>query len=328
MTRLLILCLLLNGWYLWVTAQTLQLSTHKHNTQYWEGEGINLEFMVKNTSSTTQKVIAPTLGVNVWAKLTSLETKNVVEFKDIITPTYNTQSIRKMVMSNVDKYGLVLVPYKSVSVWLEVHRLLGEIHEGLKNIPQSARNPYAYKLKPGRYELEIQYFVTNTVNPLILKESFEVKPPPATLLVPYQQYVNTLKNTLSLPETEKNYAALTRYLDTYPDSPYADNIFSLLIDRGNVQELMISNQNYMRYYYERIQYGRDLALCNRLVNFQIFYAATSMAKKESGFSEDAFYTRCALLMKQYYELEYLKNFVQSGKQRGIKLFAELAEKMQ
>ncbi|MCS7077000.1 MAG: hypothetical protein NZ455_09845 [Bacteroidia bacterium] len=304
----------------------MQLFFQKHPTVYYQGESINFEVFVKNTAAYAQKLIAPTLGVNVWAKLKHMGTNTVKECKDINTPNYNTQSIRKMVMGNVDKYGVVIPPNKSLSVWIEIHWQLGSIHPNLKNIPQAQKSSYAYILEPGKYELEVQYLLDNNGNMLTQTEYFEVNPPYHTQQ--YKDYLQALQQTLVLPDTEKNYTALTQFLDKYPNSPYSDNIFSLLIDRGNLQDLFISTNQYVQYYYQRIQYSRDIALMNRLANFQIFYAATNFTKKDSSFSETEFYSQCARLMKQYYTSFYLNNFLQNGKLRGIKIFTELAQKLQ
>lgn len=306
--------------------QVLQLYFQKHPAVYYQGESINLEILVKNVSNNPQRLIAPTLGVNVWAKLTHIGTQIVKECKDIITPNYNTQSIRKMVMGNVDKYGVVVPPQKSLSVWIEVNWQLGNIHPSLKHIPQSQKSSYAYVLEPGKYELEVQYLLDNSGNMLTQKEYFEVNGPHQAQQ--YKEYIQALQQTLTLSDTEKNYTALTQFLDKYPSSPYSDNVFSLLIDRGNLQDLSISTSQYVQYYYQRIQYGRDIALMNRLANFQIFYPATNFAKKDYSFNESEFYSECARLMKQHLNPIYLSNFIQNGKLRGIKIFTELAQKFQ
>lgn len=309
-----------------VYAQSLQLSFQKHPAVYYQGESINFELLVKNNSSAPQKVIAPTLGVNVWAKLIHLGTKQLRECKDIVTPNYNTQSIRKMVMENMDRYGVVLPTNKSLSVWIEVNWQLGNVHTVFKNTPQAQKNSYVYVLEPGKYELEVQYLLDNNQNMLTITEIFEVKPPHHNQQ--FQEYLQVLKQTLTLPDSEKNYTALTQFLNKYPSSPYSDNLFSLLIDRGNLQDLAIPVLQYTQYYYQRIEHGRDIALMNRLANFQIFYAATNFAKKDNTFNETDFYTHCARLMKLHHNPYYLNNFLQNGKLRGIKIFTELAQKLQ
>jgi len=306
--------------------QSLQLSFQKHPTAYYQGESINFEVLLKNTSSTPQKLIAPTLGVNVWAKLTHLGTNAVRECKDIVTPNYNTQNIRKMVLGNIDKYGVAVPNNKSLSVWVEVNWQLGNIHNAFKNMPQAQKNSYVYILEPGKYELEVQYLLDNNNKMFTATETFEVKPPHHNQQ--YQEYLQVLKQTLTLPDTEKNYTALTQFLSKYPSSPYSDNLFSLLIDRGNLQDLTIPITQYALYYYQRIEHSRDIALMNRLANFQIFYAATHFAKKDNTFNETDFYTHCARLMKLHYNSFYLNNFLQNGKLRGIKIFTELTQKLQ
>lgn len=307
-------------------AQPLQLSFQKHPEVYYQGESINFELLVKNISSTPQKIIAPTLGVNVWARLTHLGTKQMRECNDIITQNYNTQNIRKIVMSNIDKYGVSVPTNKSLSVWIEVNWQLGNVHNALKPLSQAQKNSYAYVLEPGKYELEVQYLLDNTYKKLTITETFEVKPPYNSQQ--YQEYIQALKQTLTLPDTEKNYTAITNFLSKYPTSPYSDNLFSLLIDRGNMQDLAIPVIKYTQYYYQRIEYGRDIALMNRLANFQIFYASTNFAKKDNTFNESDFYMHCARLMKLHYSSYYLNNFLQNGKLRGIKIFTELAQKLQ
>jgi hypothetical protein len=324
--RAVIICVVLTLFSASVFAQSLQLSLQKHPAVYYQGESINFELLVKNISSTPQKIIAPTLGVNVWAKLLNLGTKQLRECKDIVTPNYNTQSIRKMVIGNIDKYGVVLPTNKSLSVWIEVNWQLGNIHSAFKHVPQAQKNSYVYVLEPGKYELEVQYLLDNNQNMLTFTETFEVKPPHHNQQ--YQEYLQVLKQTLTLPDTEKNYSVLTQFLNKYPNSPYCDNLFSLLIDRGNLQDLAIPVLQYTQYYYQRIEHSRDIALMNRLANFQIFYAATNFTKKDNTFNETDFYTHCARLMKLHYNSYYLNNFLQNGKLRGIKIFTELAQKLQ